>query len=501
MSILQNDIIYFILTDRFYGIPNPAVNDVEPFNPRGYHGGNIQGIIEKIPYLKTLGITALWITPVYRQIPSLKGPSDKECSSAYHGYWPLDFNTMDPHFYIADGRYPEGSKKYLRDLSDALHQNGIKLILDMVVNHTGYNHPGTTDATDNPTPIKPWWYNQRGLSCMDNMIEGELAALPDMNLDHPDVADYHIQTIIRWIEDSGIDAIRMDTVKHVERMFWNYFKTQIKGHFPEITLLGEVLEFDVDVISQYQHHWAFDSLFDFPLQQAMVDVFVHQHPLTKFVSPFNTGQGLLEKDSHYTNQNKMVTLHDNHDLSGRFMTFATQQQGKEGVKSVTLAMTFMFTVRGIPQLYYGNELGMEGSYDPDNRRDFEWFKLDEQYEVKPEYVKEKEIYDHTRTLIRLRKEHDALSCGNFISLYADDYIMAFARYYDQQVIVTVIHNGTLPMPETLAIPVFMNPGLPQRIKDLLSLRPMHCALGGQRMDLRDGAIHVKLESKSAFIFI
>ena len=475
--------------------------DIQPNNPRGFHGGNIQGIIEKIPYLKKLGITALWITPVYLQIPSLKGPSDPDFSTAYHGYWPLDFNAMDPHFYIADSRYPQGSKKYLRTLSDALHSAGIKLILDMVVNHTGYDHPGTKGATDNPTPIRPGWYNPKGLSCNENMIEGELAALPDMDLDNPDVADYHIQTIIRWIEDAGIDAIRMDTVKHVERMFWNYFKTQIKGHFPDITLLGEVLEFDIDAISQYQQHWAFDSLFDFPIQQAMVDVFVNQHPLTKFVSPFNTGQGLLEKDSHYTNHNKMVTLLDNHDLSGRFMTFAMNQTGIDAVQSVKLALTFMFTIRGIPQLYYGTELGMQGSYDPDNRRDFEWFKLDENYEVRPEYAAEKEIYDHTRTLIRLKKEQESLNCGNFVSLYVDTFVMAYLRYYDEQLAIIVIHNGTLPMPQTLAIPVLSNNSIPTRIKELISGRKHQCALTNQQMDFSDGCVHIKLNAKSATIFI
>jgi glycosidase len=504
MSINQNDVIYFLLTDRFYGKPNPTVNDINPANPRGYHGGNIEGVIEKIPYLKELGVTALWITPVYLQIGPLKGPNDADYSTAYHGYWPLDFNKMDPHFYINDSRYPEGSKLYLKDLSDALHREGMKLILDMVVNHTGYNHPGTTDAPNNPTPIRHDWYNKRGLSCMENMIEGELASLPDMDLDNPDVADYHIQTILSWIEEAGIDTIRMDTVKHVERMFWNYFKTQIKGKYPNITLVGEVLEFDVDTISQYQQHWAFDCLFDFPMQQAMLDVFVYDAPLTRFVSPFNGGSGILEKDSFYTNHNKMVTLLDNHDLSGRFMTFAVDRTGgaegkRAAARILKLALSFMFTIRGIPQIYYGTEMGMEGSWDPANRADFEWNKLDANNHVKPEYYYEKDIFEHTQTLISLRKNNYALTCGNFVTLYVDNFIFVFLRYIDEQIVITVIHNGNSPMPEPMAVNISNNSLIPHRIRTMLMNCEMVCRLSWKRIPVVEGMFYIKMEPKSALI--
>jgi alpha-amylase len=502
MSLLQNDIIYFLLTDRFFAQPNPSVHDLEPGNPRGFHGGNIEGIIQKIPYLKKLGITALWITPVYLQVPGLKDGGSGQNVTPYHGYWPLDFNSMDPHFYIEDGRYPAGSKQYLRILSDALHAAGIKLILDMVVNHTGYNHPGTSGAENNPTPIRPGWYNPRGLDSSVDLIQGELCALPDMDLDKPDVADYHIQTILRWIEESGIDAIRMDTVKHVERIFWNYYKTQVKGRFPDITLIGEVLEFDADAISQYQQHWAFDSLFDFPMQQAMTDVFARGESMTRFVSPFNGGTGILEKDGYYTNHNKMVTLLDNHDLSGRIMTFALASMNPAlAAESVKLALTFMFTIRGIPQIYYGTEVGMQGSWDPDNRRDFDWSLFDDQYNVKSENVIEKALFDHCCNLISLRKKNPALYCGNFVCLWVDQFVMAFVRYFDEQVAVIVINNGTLPMTEVLLIPLMSNNAIPERVKQLLSSKTAVCALTAEAMQIENGFITVKMPGKSARVYL
>jgi len=148
MAITRKDIIYFILTDRFYGIENqrPEVKQkIDKNNPFFYHGGNFDGIIEKIPYLKNLGITALWITPVYSQI-------DLENSHGYHGYWALDFNAVNPVLYVDRGKYPRGSKLYLRDLVDQLHANGIKIILDIVVNHTGYRHPGVIDNSGQSHP-------------------------------------------------------------------------------------------------------------------------------------------------------------------------------------------------------------------------------------------------------------------------------------------------------------------------------------------------------------
>lgn len=504
MAINQNDIIYFLITDRFYGVADNSRTDIDRSDPRAWHGGNFEGIIEKIPYLLKLGITAVWITPVYLQVPSLMDAGGKLSASAYHGYWPLDFNAVDPHLYIDNGRFTEGSKLYVKELADALHRNGIKLILDMVVNHTGYGHPALTNDPLNPTPIRNNWYNRRGLSSMVDEIQGELAALPDMDLDKPDVCDYHIETILSWIRSTGIDGIRMDTVKHVERVFWNFFKTQVKGMFPDVTLIGEVLVFDADAISQYQQHFAFDSLFDFPMQEAMNNAFIYNGSLKAFVSPFDGGSGILEKDNHYTNHNKLATLLDNHDLSARFMSLAMQQCGNNrtiAAKLLKLALTFMFTIRGIPQIYYGTETAMEGFADPDNRRDLNWKLFDPEYNVKPEFAIEKDIFDHSCALTRMRKNNAVFYCGNFVCLYVDDFILAFLRYIDDGAAITVIHNGSLPMPETMSIHAATNAMIPARILKLLEGRSSVCPFTGHSIDIRNGSFTVRMKEKSAAVFI
>ncbi len=499
MALAQNDIIYFVLTDRFYGKTNSAVLNGDKNDPTAYHGGNFDGIIEKIPYLRNLGITALWITPVYLQMQS---PRIK--AQPYHGYWTLDFNAVDPHLYVDRGKYPSGSKLFVKELADSLHENGIKLILDMVVNHAGYDHPGWTNSGPNPTPIRANWFNQAGLDSSQDVVKGELAGLPDFDLDLIDVIDYHIHTIGSWIQETGIDCIRMDTAKHVERGFWNYFKTQIRGRFPDIALLGEVLVFNIDELTDYQKYWGFDFLFDFPVQKAIEDVFLHGSGMTLFHSPFDTGSGIFEKDTMYSNHNKLVSLLDNHDLPGRFMTQARNHFSNDlamATDAMKLALTFMFTTRGIPQLYYGTELGMEGGPDPDNRRDFEWEKIGSDYEVKPSYAREREIFNHTKKLIRLRNTHAALYGGSSVCLYVDYFLMVTLSYSMEAVAITAIHNGTLPMPEFVAIELEGNPKIPTRIKDRLRNATLICGLTGEVVSVAAGSFRIRMKRKSALVLL
>ena len=498
MSLTQNDIIYFILTDRFYGVPNKDV-ETDQTNPRGYHGGNFPGIIEKIPYLEKLGITALWITPVYLQVPA-----DNNGLFGYHGYWALDFNHIDPHLYIKNDQYEEGSKLYLKDLVTELHKHNIKLVLDIVVNHTGYNHPGITNSEPNPTPIRSNWFNNLNISAENNVIKGQLSGLPDLDLDSPDVSDYHIQAILSWIKETGLDAIRMDTAKHVERSFWYDYKTHVKGQYPEINLLGEVLTYSVEEISQYQQHWAFDNLFDFPMLKAMEWVFAYNNSMETFISPYNMGTGILEKDTIYTNHYKLVTFLDNHDLPARFTTVAMQATGNNyemATVILRLALSFMFTIRGIPQIYYGTEIAMHGGGDPDNRRDLEWFKLDENYEVLPAFINEKKVFDHLRKLIQIRKKNMALTCGSYICLYVDYFLLVSLRYHEENVVITIIHNGWNKPDHSVTIDIISNSAIPERIKKLIVDRKLECQLTGKIIDVKNGCISAQMDGKSAMILI
>jgi len=495
--ITQDDVIYFIITDRFYSADNSNNALVDVNNPRRYHGGDFAGVIEKIPYLKNLGITALWITPVYLSVGRV-GESD-----GYHGYWALDFNKVDPHLYSKDPDLADGSKKYLERLSAKLHENGIKLILDMVVNHTGYHNETYNQYPE--TEIQDDWFNEVNSG---DLIKSQLCGLPDLNHSKPDVVDYFINNITEWIEQAQIDAIRMDTVKHVEDTFWYHFKSYVKGKHRDITLIGEVLEWDIDSISRYQKEHDFDTLFDFPLCDAVKKTFIYNESMATIAMPrisrYET-RGILDNDKLYTNANRLVTLLDNHDLSKRFMTEVLDKWGHwdrvRANKILKLSLSFLFTTRGIPQIYYGTEIGMEGYGDPDNRRDMRWEIFGRDCEPLEQYKYEKDIFKHIKKLIKIRHQNEAVRYGYLFTLYSDYFVYCYMREFKGNAIIVAINNGLEEMDFPVTIKLDENKNIPQRIKNNLYGRRLTNLLNSaDTIAVEDGCLKVQLSGKEAKIY-
>ena len=489
-----SDTIYFVITDRFHDGYTANNQHVNLTNPNAFHGGDFDGLIKKIPYFQKLGITALWITPVYVNIHDLGD------HAGYHGYWSIDFDRIDSHLYTPVPNREAGSKAYLKDLVDAFHNKDIKIILDMVVNHTGYH----TDAYKN-YPHKT--FDDNHFNHGEGSVEGELAGLPDLDHDQIDVADYFIQNILSWIEEAGIDGIRMDTVKHVEDKFWYLFKSQIKTKYPNITLIGEILDWNAEYISHYQKDHDFDSVFDFPLCGAMKGCFIWDWPITELARPRlhpNESKGMLDFDKVYTNANRLVTLLDNHDLDRRIMTEIFDRVGhwdkilaKELLK---LLLTFQMTTRGIPQLYYGTEIGMTGYKDPDNRKDMPWHLFNANHIPSATY--KKEIFEHTAHVIAIRRNNPAIPYGYLITLYVDTFIYAYLRAFKENIVVVVINNGRKAMPNPLSIHIHTNANIPTRIKDLLQngteLKSQFSMI--DNIEIKSGSIEVQLPRKTASVY-
>lgn len=499
--LTQDDIIYFVITDRFANGNRENDFDVDPNNPQEYHGGDFSGIEERIPYLQNLGVTALWITPVFQQI----FPAEHHRGfhgAPYHGYWPLDFEKVDKHLYKPKPGIPEGSKRYLKDLVDQLHAAGIKVILDMVVNHTGYDHPATLGDTSGP--IKPHWFNApRGEQEVGN-IGSWLNSLPDLKQDEAEVADYFTSVIADWIQETGVDCIRMDTAKHVESIFWQYYKTTVKSKFPTTSLLGEVLEFDIDRVSQYQQHFAFDSLFDFPLQQALKRIFIEGESFNLLATPYSSlkdsGGGILNHDTMYTNHNMLVTLLDNHDLGERFLTAAmNKSQGNEGwsVQMLKMALTLLFTTRGIPQIYYGTELGIEGGGFHQNRPDMPWQLVGNG--LTPEKgTRAWDIYEHTRKMIKLRRNSQALRYGDQITLHVNDRCFVYLRNYRDDWMIIGLHLGEGDMTMPLVVDIANNPHLPPHLRTkIMSQEYVDVLEVCHAGKIQDGKLHLTLPKHSA----
>jgi alpha-amylase len=257
--VTQDDIIYFVVTDRFFGRNKRTADPSDT----SIHGGTLDGVLEKLDYLTELGVTTIWVTPVYENTNS------HDSSEPYHYYWPLNFERIDSR--LLDGTHLPTSSDMstLARFVGLCEAKGMKVVLDMVVNHAGYGAQGQ---------FHPSWFNVSGAGD----IKGELAGLPDFNHDNPEVLDFFINNIEDWVTRGKVTNIRMDTVKHVEPKFWHYFKSQIRGEYPDVCLIGEVLfegKEDVSKLLEYQNYHDFDSTFDFPLCTALRSTLIYDESL------------------------------------------------------------------------------------------------------------------------------------------------------------------------------------------------------------------------------
>src|SRR5262245_56326133 len=184
---------------------------------------------------------------------------------------------------------------------------------------------------------------------------------------------------MEWIVVPGVDGVRIDAARHVEKQFWHVFKLFAKGLRPDVTLIGEVWDSDVDVVAPYQAWHGFDAMFDFPLHYAILDVFAHDQGFGRLARPElweGEPPGVLNPDVSYRNAYQLVTFLDNHDTARFFHEAGGDARREEALQRTKLALTFLLTTRGIPQLYYGDELAMDGGPHPDNRRDMPWKLID-----------------------------------------------------------------------------------------------------------------------------
>ncbi len=456
----QDDVIYLIMPDRFAN--GDTAND-DPIISKGlfdrsktrfYHGGDLQGVINKLPYLKDLGVTAIWLNPIYdnTNTPDTKEAYDGQPTTGYHGYGATDFYGVDEHF---------GDVKKFRELVEKAHALGLKIIQDQVVNHCGPYHPWVNDS---PTPT---WFNGTESShinetwqthlLLDKYASPDLVKpvldgwfinlLPDLNQNDPEVAKYIIQNTLWWIGVSGMDAIRQDTLPYVSRKFWNQWMTAIKRDYPNVNVVGETLDGLPAQVAFFQGGATrfdgvdskVDTEFDYPLYFPLRRVFGEGQSIKQIVD-------ILNQDYLYPAPEKLVTLLGSHDV-GRFMN----EQGAT-VDGLKLAFTFLLTTRGIPQIYYGDEIAMRGGNDPDNRRDFPggWSSDSHNaFDATGRTAEENDVFEYLKKALKLRSELEPLRRGKLMHLAINDQSYAFARYTNNKTIIVVINNN--PQPESLEI--------------------------------------------------
>jgi glycosidase len=454
-GVTTDDVIYLVMPDRFAdgdtsrNAPagsTPAANDRA--NPRSFHGGDFRGIINRLPYLKELGVTALWLTPWYDNWNGVKTCDKPWCPNTYyHGYHAVDYYGVEDRF---------GDMQTLRELVERARAAGIKVIQDQVANHVGSQHPWASDP-----PLDNWFHGS-----LKNHVQNPFRAdlllsphasplaraptldgwfsddLPDMNQDEPEVARYEIQNSLWWVGMTGIDGIRQDTIQYMPREFIRDLSTALHRQYPRMWMVGEVFDRDPVHTSFFmggRTGWdgidtRLDAVFDFPAWDVSQKVFTNRLPVSQL-------RYILRSDALYPDASRLVTMANNHDTR-RFMSL-------EGatLEGAMMHVAYTLTIRGTPQLYYGEELAFEGGDDPDNRRDFPGgFPADARnaFERRGRTEREQRMFEWTRDWIRLRRESRAVRRGSLLDLVFDDDAYAYARRDGEETVIVAINRAAAP---------------------------------------------------------
>lgn len=487
-GITRDDVIYLIMPDRFADgdrsndmPPGAAAGTYDRNAPKTYHGGDLKGIVEHLDYLKNLGVTTLWLTPVYDQ---------SNATSDYHGYGAIDLYKVEDHF---------GTMKDYQDFVTAAHQKGLKVLFDTVPNHVGPNHPW---ANSQPTPgwlhgtpqnhintdynyppiTDPHAVEKNYISALDGWFADKL---PDLAQENPLVAQYLLQNALWWTESSGIDGFRIDTFPYVPRTFWAYYLNGIFEEYPNFFAVGEIFNVEPTVTSYWAGgHKGFDGIdtllptpFDFPMQNAINKVLNEGQSAKTIVD-------VLRQDRLFPHPELLVTFIGNHDMP-RFIT-----QANGSAANLKAAFGLLATLRGIPQIYYGDEIGMAGGNDPDDRHDFPGgFPGDKQnaFTQAGRSPEQQEIRAYLQSLLKLRREHVALREGVQRHVVVGDDYYLFTREASGERLLIAFYKGSAP--ESLSVDL-----ADTSIADAKSVTPLFAAstamLNGRQLTLQMSPISV-----------
>ena len=443
----NSDVMYLITPDRFAnGDPSNDVvagmkeKVVDRSDDLGRHGGDLKGIEDHLDYIKEVGFTAIWLNPVLE---------NDMYRTSYHGYAATDFYKVDARF---------GTNEDYRRLCAKAQEKGIKIIMDMILNHSGSEHwfvldPPTNDWINNnntyvQTSHRRTTHQDPYASAYDKkaFVDGWFVkTMPDLNQNQPQMATYLIQNTLWWIEYSGITGIRMDTYPYPDKEYMRRWNDAILKEYPEFNVVGEEWSYNPAIVSFWQrgkvnssgYTSSLPSVMDFPIQNAVVQALVEEEN-------WNTGwikaYEMLGNDHLYPDPFNLVIFPDNHDMD-RIYT----QLGKD-TDLLKMAMIYFATMRGIPQFYYGTEIGMKndrpghgqirsdfpGGWPNDTINGFTGEGLT---------PTEKEIKAFTTTLLNWRKNTPVIHSGKLMQFAPAEGVYSYFRYDDDQLVMVVFNKN------------------------------------------------------------
>lgn len=393
-----DDVIYFVLVDRF--ADGDPLNDVkvDPRAAGAFHGGDLKGLIDHLDEIASLGVTALWVNPIVDNIDGfVTGAGFPDW--AYHGYWADDLGALDRRF---------GTEEQLRQLVEACHRRGLKVLLDVVHNHAGY---GSRYLAEPRT--KGWLRSEEAGTCGADDLTQCVAGLPDFRTELPEVADYLMGAHIAWAKRTGLDGFRLDTVKHIDHAFWQAHARRVDAELgPRFFLLGEVWGGDREVLAPYFAGDELDAGFDFSFQGNAIAFVLGRGRTVAFDRYLASRHGLPPGRflSHYLSS---------HDVPGAL----SQLGGRKDL--FRLAAALQLTSSGIPMIYYGEEVGRPGGDWPDNRSDFPWG--DRGVSPGKGLPRDESLRAFYQRLLAIRRAHPALTRGEHAGLATDGDLYVFQR--------------------------------------------------------------------------
>ena len=459
----RDGVMYFVMLDRFFD-GDPSNNAPEPNveTPANWQGGDLAGLLQKLKanYFTQLGVNVLWISsPLDTPAGRYMGTRDTHYYSGYHGYWPGDLTKIEEHV---------GDLALLKQVVDEAHAQGIKVLFDYVMNHVhelspvylankSWFWPNEKNGGDCICGGNCSWAEPEGLRCWFDPF------LPDFDFTQNAARNFSIGNAIQWIKDTGIDGFRLDAVKHIEMSWLTELRTRVQSEIVKqagarFYLIGETFDGDKNVLKKYvDPQTKLDGQFDFPLRAELVRVV-----LSRQGTFFDLDNFLKGNDGYYGSTAIMGTFLGNHDIpraihfaddappwgdvwsDGKDRAWSNQPgapSSQNAYQRLGLGFTVLMTLPGVPLIYYGDEIGMPGAGDPDNRRFMQWSG------VSPDQEKLRLLLGK---LTKVRSEHPALRYGQRKALVVRNDVYAYEMSHGSDTLTVVLNRSDAP--QTVQLP-------------------------------------------------
>ncbi|MCU7554242.1 glycoside hydrolase family 13 protein [Alteromonas sp. ASW11-19] len=454
----QTDVIYLITPDRFANgdLSNDSVagyvDKADRDDKGGRHGGDIQGMIDRLDYISDMGFTQVWTMPL------LENAMD---AYSYHGYSTTDYYRIDPRF---------GSNELYREFSQQAEQHGVGVIMDVILNHIGSGHqwmqdPPAEDWINNDGKFVPTSHRREALHDPHGVESDKVAfndgwfvpTMPDLNQRNPHLAQYLIQNAIWWVEYAGLSGIRVDTYSYSDKAFLSDWTARLMQEYPNLNIVGEEWTVNPLITAYWQagsqrhddYESALPSVMDFPLQATLTEALKNSE---SWSSGLRTLYEILASDFVYGDPYNLVVFADNHDMSRIY------SQLDEDPALWDMAMTTVLTMRGIPQVFYGTEILMANPGTEDHgiiRSDFPGGWPDDKINAfTGEGLTDQQVWaqDRIKSMLKLRQQYPQVFAGKLTHYTPDDGVYVYFRHTehagDAKVMVVLNKNA-----ESKALPL------------------------------------------------